>query len=552
MKKMLCLIFMAGCLQANAQSWEWLKSPVISSGGNSGFRKIDLDNSGNVYSIGSLYQQASFGSTVLNSPGDFLSLYLAKQDASGNYQFAQRIWADSGITSAVMKVDDNGNIYVFGTCGGSKLHLSTSDSVSFTTGGPAGSTNRLFLAKYNNSGNFIWVKKGEGSNLYANARGMTSIGSDIYIGGDFYGSCSFLGQNLSGNAANRSFLMKVDPNGNATWFKASNNNAMCFITRLTNDGSNIYATGKFQNSLQFDNVNVVNPYANPGGERIFLFKFNSSGVAQWGKEEGGGYNYVTTAEDANNPNALAYDGSGYLYMGGSYQDSAGNISNQLQRPVVSKYDVATGNKLWTVRFSSEVENAINSIAIDSAGNLICVGEYKGSFSAGSLSLPADNFARKGMILRLNSSDGSCTAASMIGNMGFTANVNEILMAANKSYYVIGGMYKEDLDLGSFSLNSPGFGTPFSARYSLGAPTSLGSLSRLQYSIYPNPASSRLQITGIGNDPATISISDLSGKLVYLLQDSRQQSVDISPLAAGQYFLQVTTAKGKGVQSFIKR
>ncbi|RQO31066.1 hypothetical protein DBR32_10195 [Taibaiella sp. KBW10] len=553
MKKILSLLFITGCLQANAQSWEWLRSPNVVIGGNSGFKKIDLDNSGNVYSVGTLYKQASFGSTTLNSPGEYLSLFLSKQDAGGNYQFAQRIWADSGIFSAVMKLDDNANVYVFGTCGGTKLHLSPTDSISFSSGGAVGSVNRLFLAKYNSSGTLIWVKKGEAPSFYANARGITSIGSDIYIGGDYYGTCSFLGQNMVGSPATKSFLMKVDASGNGTWLKSSSNNAMCFITRLTNDGSNIYATGKFQNSLQFDNINVVNPYANPGGERIFLFKFNSSGTAQWGKEEGGAHNYVTTAEDANNPNALAYDGNGYLYVGGSYQDSAGTIFNQLQKPTVSKYDANTGAKIWTARFPSEVENAINGIAIDSNRNLICVGEYKGSFTAGGINLPTDNTARKGMIMKLNSSDGACTAASMIGNLNYTANVNEILMAPNKSYYIIGGIYKENLDISTFSLNSSGFGTPFNAKYNLGTPLSTHNLTTLSYNVYPNPCHESLNITRTGNESATISIIDISGKLVHLQSSNNQTtSIDVSRLAAGQYFLSVLTEKGKGVQAFIKR
>ncbi|WP_222166312.1 T9SS type A sorting domain-containing protein [Edaphocola aurantiacus] len=552
MKRLLCILLAAGSyLQTNAQSWQWLQSPTVN--GNSTFKKMDMDNNGNIYTVGNLYQDATFGSTTINSPGNYFSLYLTKQSASGVYQFAQRIWSDEGIYTAVVKTDDQANVYVFGTCSGSQLHLSSTYSVTFTQPS-SGSTNKMFLAKYSSNGTLIWAKTAESPQLYANARSITNIGGDILIGGDYYGSCAFLGENFASTQANKAFLMRVNPSGASQWLQISENNAMVFITRIVTDGSYVYATGKFQNVIKFGVHNVTNPGFTPGGERIFLFKFDASnGTPQWGKEEGGPANYVTTGEEGNNANALACDANGNVFVGGSYQDAAGSAQNMLQKPFVSKYNASNGTKLWTVNFSSAVENAINSMAIDSNNNLICAGEYLGSFNAGSISLPSD-IARKGMILRMNSSDGSVTSATSLGNTGFSANAQDLLLAPNKSFYLIGGVYKTNLNIGTLAVTSPGMATPFSAKYNLGNSVSTRDLNNaIQYSLYPNPCSNLLQVSRSDNDAATITITDLSGKVVYTQPSyTNQTGIEVSNLAAGQYFLKIVTAKGTGIKAFSKQ
>jgi len=551
MKRLLCILLAAGSyLQTNAQSWQWLQSPTVN--GNSNFKKMDMDNNGNIYTVGNLYQDATFGSTTLNSPGNYMSLFLTKQNASGAYQFAQSIWADQGMYTAVVKTDDQANVYVFGTCSGSVLHLSSTYSVNFTQPS-SGSTNKMFLAKYNSNGTLIWAKTAESPQLYTNARSIANIGSDIVIAGDYTGSCSFLGANFPSTFANNAFIMRVNTNGVSQWLQTSNNSAMVFFTRIVTDGSNIYATGKFQNTIGFGSHTVNNPGYTPGGERIFLFKFDAAnGTALWGKEEGGPANYVTTGEKGNNANAIVCDASN-VWIGGSYQDAAGTPLNMLQTPFISKYDAANGTKLWTVNFSVAVDNAINSIAVDSNSNLICAGDYLGTFNAGSISLPSD-IARKGMILRINSSNGSATAATSIGNTGFTTIAQDLLLAPNKSYYVIGGGYKTNLNIGSFSVTSPGMSTPFNAKYNLGNSVSTHDLNNtIQYSLYPNPCTNMLQVARSDNDAATITITDLSGKVVYTQPSyTGQTGIEVSNLAAGQYFLKIVTAKGTGIQAFSKQ
>lgn len=551
MKQILFVLLFACTLQAQAQqSWQWLKSPH--SYGNMNHKGMDVDANGNVFTIGQQWQSADYGTINIPHTGDYFCLYLAKQDAAGSYLFAKKIWSDAGIKSAVIKLDNSGNVFIFGTCNGYSLHLSPTDSVNYSTSLSTTDQTKFFLAKYDNNGNFIWVKKGEGASLYATARAITSIGTDLFIGGDYYGGANFLGLNMPNKTANSSFVLKVDNNGNGVWLNAANVTAMTFMTALTNDGTNLYACGKFQNTIGFNSVMVNNPLATSGGgERIFLFKFNSSGVAVWGKEEGGIANYVTTADDANNANTLAYDGSGYLYMGGSYQSQAGTISNQLQEPFVSRYDVSSGSKLWTVKYSANLENAINGIVTDSNANPICVGEYLGSMTIGSFNLLTDA-SRKGMILRLDKATGNCYSATTIGNTGEKANVQRIYIPANKSYYVISGTYGSMLHMGNMTTTSSGNNTDFVAKYALGNPTGIAQLADLPYQLYPVPATDVLNFELGRQVSATVSIINTLGQVVYQQNfEGAKGHIELTRLPAGPYYFKIQTKDAVGVNSFTK-
>lgn len=553
MKQILFVLLFACSLQARAQqSWQWLKSP--NSYGNMNHKGMDVDANGNVFTIGQQWQSADFGTFNIQHSGDYLSLYLAKQDAAGNYLFAKKIWSEAGIKSALMKLDDAGNVFVFGTCNGYTLHLSPTDVANYSTTLSTTDQTKFFLAKYDNNGNFLWVKKGEGAAMYATARAIINIGNDMYIGGDYNGGANFLGLTMPNKTANSSFVIKMDNNGNGAWINAATVTAMTFITGLATDGTNIYACGKFQNTIGFNNVTVTNPiYTSNGGERIFLFKFNQSGVAQWGKEEGGVYNYVTTAEDGNNANALVYDGNGNLYMGGSYQDQTGTITNQLQQPFVSKYEVSNGSKLWTVKHTANIENAVNGIVIDTNANLICVGEYIGNMTVGSINLPSDVASRKGMVLRLDKNTGACTLASSIGNTGEKANAQKIYMPANKAYYVISGSYGSMLHLGTLSTTSNGNNTDFVAKYALANPTSIASLADLPYQLYPVPATNGLNFELGREAKGTLSILNTLGQIVYQQSfEGAKGYIDLQGFAAGQYYFKIQTGDAAGIRTFTKQ
>jgi hypothetical protein len=75
----------------------------------------------------------------------------------------------------------------------------------------------------------------------------------------------------------------------------------------------------------------------------------------------------------------------------------------------------------------------------------------------------------------------------------------------------------------------------------------------EWTIYPNPSSSTIEIQGIEQfeNSFTISILDSQGKLINSFSE-KSNSIDISNLDNGIYFLQIETVKGKMTKRFIKK
>ncbi len=96
-------------------------------------------------------------------------------------------------------------------------------------------------------------------------------------------------------------------------------------------------------------------------------------------------------------------------------------------------------------------------------------------------------------------------------------------------------------------------------------TSTGSSSSIQQidgiyalSIFPNPSNNELniQINSDKNSTANLSITDLTGKIVYSenisITDLYTQKIDISSFGKGMYFLNLKNDSGLMIVKFIKQ
>lgn len=82
--------------------------------------------------------------------------------------------------------------------------------------------------------------------------------------------------------------------------------------------------------------------------------------------------------------------------------------------------------------------------------------------------------------------------------------------------------------------------------------SFGSADGLQISIYPNSTHDFIYITAIGDEIKSIQILNLSGQRVMTKSFSiNQNSLDISELSAGIYFIQIELTKQMFTKKIIK-
>jgi len=75
----------------------------------------------------------------------------------------------------------------------------------------------------------------------------------------------------------------------------------------------------------------------------------------------------------------------------------------------------------------------------------------------------------------------------------------------------------------------------------------------QLNIYPNPASSAFTISWNSNEPVTVKMFDLRGKLLYYSKNinlSRKYSIDTSTFTPGIYFVRINTIEGYAVKKMV--
>lgn len=104
---------------------------------------------------------------------------------------------------------------------------------------------------------------------------------------------------------------------------------------------------------------------------------------------------------------------------------------------------------------------------------------------------------------------------------------------------------ESSDNGDFGMNTPAYFAFDNLVYgSLGTST----LSKVETTVYPNPATASINFKGINGD---VSIYGTTGQLVLAGTTDGVQAFDISTLEAGTYFYAVNTAEGTATGKFIK-
>ncbi len=255
---------------------------------------IKCDGANNVCIVGGYYGTTDFdpgaGTYNLLGTGGYYSMFILKLDASGNF-----LWANSADVGARdyftrrLEVDGNNDLIVTGVF---------SDTVDFNPSTAVDSlisigVNDLYIAKYNASGAFLWVKhlKGAVGNNIHNEVMSTYIdnANNFYITGgiasatiDFDPSTStkILGPTSSSLPISL-FLAQYDPNGNLIFAErfGANNWGLGLNIEMTSN-NDVYVCGVYWDSLNAGTGSNNVTLSNAGAITGFLLKldFGSVGV----------------------------------------------------------------------------------------------------------------------------------------------------------------------------------------------------------------------------------------------------------------------------------
>jgi len=260
---------------------------------------VAVDGAHNVYVAGMYASQninfdpaggnGGLGHPAHNS-GSQVDVFLSKFDASGNFQWV-KTWGgqDTEEATGTVVVDGENNVYVAGRfacvdCNFNPDPNGTPDIHSTHNPAPPNSTWQrqyealdAFLSKFTEDGAFQWAKTW-GGNGWDNATGLAVNGlGDVYASGWFTDTADLdpgAGVDThNSNGQRDAFLSQFDSSGNFQWAKSWGGSGD-ESSDVTVDGvDNVYASGEFFGTVDFDPSSGVDNHTSNGGSDAFLSKF---------------------------------------------------------------------------------------------------------------------------------------------------------------------------------------------------------------------------------------------------------------------------------------
>ncbi len=364
-----------------AQNFEWAKT--MGGSGNDDFsRSIAVDNSGNVYTTGYFNGIADFDpgiGTYNLTWGGYHDIFISKLDNNGDFVWAKRIGGASTDMGYSIAIDLSGNVYTTGYFNGTVDFDPGAGTANLTSNGGSD----IFISKLDSNGNYVWAKNmGSNSSDIGNSLAIDASGN-VYSTGTFSGTADFdpgTGTfNLTSVGNVDIFISKLDSNGNFVWAKNIGGTSEDIAYSVTIDASdNVYTTGHFSGTADFDpNLGVAN-LISAGGYDIFVSKLDSNGNFVWAKNMGGNSNdigYSIVTDIYNNVHFSGY------FQGTSDFDPGLGVMNLTSAGgydiFISKLD-SNGNLLWVKSMGANSSDYGLSLTLDISGNVYTTGFYLGT------------------------------------------------------------------------------------------------------------------------------------------------------------------------------
>ncbi|WP_207220062.1 Ig-like domain repeat protein, partial [Emticicia agri] len=263
----------------------------------------EADNlSGIVATDTDLYITGTFAGTPnFNTPSDSgsntitatssVDSYIAKYNLSGDIQWIRR--ADGTLITAITTTGTD--LYITGANTGTAHFYTASNTVAGEIPADGGD---IFIGKYNNAGDILWLKRAGGNTNWDIAYGITTSGTNVYITGKFQETANFNTPSTSGSnevtsaGADDAFIAKYHSSGNFIWAKRAGGNSYDLSKNIALSGNNLYIVGQFFGSMDFNNPSATgaNELIATSGYNNFLVKYDDTTLAT-----------TTTLTSNNNP-----------------------------------------------------------------------------------------------------------------------------------------------------------------------------------------------------------------------------------------------------------
>ncbi|UTW66854.1 SBBP repeat-containing protein [bacterium SCSIO 12643] len=425
---------------------------------------MTIDDSGYVYVTGYFNTNVDFDpgvNSVLYTAYGNDDIFIQKLDSFGNLVWAKHIGNGYNDRANSIATDDSGYVYVTGYF---------NDTIDFdpgvgvynviSTGGPD-----MFILKLNSSGDFIWVKSTEGAYSSGENICLDHTGN-IYVSGEFGGIIDLdpgLGvSSFTSYGQSDAFILKLDTLGNFVWAKRRGSIHVDKDNDMILDRfHNIYLTGYFADTVDFDpGVGVTNKISN-GDADIVIQKLNSSGDLIWVKTMGGSYIDMGMS--------ISLDTNGYVYSAGLFSNLVDFDPNSGTQMISSQgeYDAfvlkldTLGNFIWVKTIGGVSNDVARSITVKPNGDIICSGVYSSTCdldpNSGVISRSTSGIYDFDIYIQKLDANGNLIWVKTMGST-FNDLPNAIISTANNQIYTT-GYFSANMDFDpnadTFSISNQG-------------------------------------------------------------------------------------------------
>ncbi|MES2763171.1 MAG: SBBP repeat-containing protein, partial [Bacteroidota bacterium] len=284
----------------------------------------------------------------------------------------------------------------------------------------------LFLININaqTTANFEWARKTGGTGSDQGRSVAVDASGNVYTAGSFQGTVDFdpgAGTyTLASLGSDDAYVTKFDALGNFIWAKTfgGTSQEIAYDIDLDQNG-NIYTTGHFENTVDFDPSASTYTITSLGLQDVFINKLDPLGNFIWTKVLGG--------TNSNVPYSIDVDATGNVHTTGYF---SGNIDLD---PSASTYTInglggfdifiskldAFGNFLWGKSIAGTSNEIAYAITTDASGNVYTTGYYGGTVdfdpNAGSSPKTSSGNQPDVFISKLDASGNYVNAIGLVGN-----------------------------------------------------------------------------------------------------------------------------------------
>lgn len=546
-------------LIAQIPTFEWANQ--MGGGFNDTGASITVDTSGNAYITGNFEGTADFdpGSEIFNLTSSGGSdVFIQKLDSVGNFLWAKQIGGTSDDYGASTIIDVYGNAYTIGSFMGTVDFDPGQGTVNLTSVADYD----IFIQKLDFNGDFLFAKQlGGASNNYGNSISVDILGN-ICTTGSFLGTLDLdpgTGiYNLTSAGDYDSFVLKLDSDGNFLWAKQMGGTFSDEGFSIAVDGfGNIYSTGYFQGTADFDPSPGIFNLTSTGLDDIYIQKLDPNGNFVWAKRMGG------TLFDKGF--SIALDISGNIFTTGGFGGTADFDpgSETFSLTSAGDFDIfilkldTDGSFLWAKQMGGISMDVGFAIAVDAAGSAYTTGHFRETvdFDSGSGTFSLTSTGNSNIFVHKLDANGGFLWAKRMGGTSYAFGTS-IAVDAFENIYTT-GYFNETLDFGpeTVSFISVGSSDIFVQKLSQLHTLDLNKLENdLKLIVYPNPSSNIINIEFENSvESVEIKITDTQGKIIFETEfrNTAKASIELNE-AAGIYLLSIRSKGGQKTIQLIKK